>query len=152
MALDAQWYDLMWRGEKTHEFRRRYLTGVPTQWFVYLSAPAARLCAIIDLDPAIEDTPEKIAQIADHTRPGNGATVLPYLAKDGKEVGYALPMRRVREFRGIGAQELSQILDGFHPPRGYTMVDRHPTWRAVCDKLLIMPPTREITIPQPSPD
>ncbi len=27
MALDAQWYELMWTGEKTHEFRRRFPTG-----------------------------------------------------------------------------------------------------------------------------
>lgn len=64
MCLDAQWYDPMWNGQKTHEFRRRFLTGAPTQWLVYLTAPESRLCAVIDLGTAIEDTPEQIAQIA----------------------------------------------------------------------------------------
>ncbi|WP_393915998.1 hypothetical protein [Halostreptopolyspora alba] len=147
MSLNVQWYELMWRGEKTHEFRRRYLTGTPTQWFVYLTAPTSTLCAVIDLDAAIEDTPERIAQIADQMRPGNGDTVLPYLARDGKEVGYALPIRRVREFTGFSADELDQMLDGsFAAPQGYTLVDRHPAWQAVCDKLVSAPVVRETTI------
>ncbi|MFV2198490.1 hypothetical protein [Nocardiopsis sp. LOL_012] len=152
MALDAQWYELMWRGEKTHEFRRRFLTGAPTQWFVYLTAPVSRLCAVIELAPAIEDTPERIAQIAERMRPGNGATVEPYLARDGKQVGYAMPIRRVREYAGFTAQDLDGMLDGFHPPQGYTLVDRHPGWRAVCDKLVSTPLVRETTIdPPPAP-
>lgn len=150
MSLDAQWYELMWRGEKTHEFRRRYLTGVSTTWFVYLTVPDSRLCAVIDLAPAIEDTPEEIAQIAEQMRPGNGAAVLPYLARGDRETGCALPIRRVREYEGFTAQELSRMLDGFHPPQGYTLVDRHPVWQAVCDKLLSTPLIREISIEAPT--
>ncbi|MEY9211578.1 hypothetical protein [Thermobifida halotolerans] len=118
MCLDTQWYELVWTGEKTHEFRRRFFTGAPAQWFVYLTAPESRLCAVIDLDVAIEDTPEKIARIAERMRPGNGATVEPYLAREGRRVGYAMPIRRVREFQGFAAAELKQMLDGFHPPQG----------------------------------
>lgn len=146
MCLDAQWYELMWEGRKTHEFRRRFLTGTPVRWFVYLTAPRSRLCAVIDLDTAIEDTPERIGQIAERMSPGNGATVEPYLARGGREVGYAMPIRRVREFSGFTAADLEQMLDGFHPPQGYVLVDNHPEWRAVCDKLLSDSMVRETTI------
>lgn len=143
MCLDAAWYELMWRGEKTHEFRRRFLTGTPVRWFVYLTAPQSRLCAVIDLDPAIEDTPERIAQIAERTRPGNGATVKPYLARGDRAVGYAMPIRRVREYSGLSAPELADALGTFHPPQGYLLVDRNPAWRSVCDGLLATPVIRE---------
>ncbi|WP_306370171.1 hypothetical protein [Nocardiopsis sp. CC223A] len=146
MCLDAQWYELMWSGQKDHEFRRRFLTGVPVQWFVYLTAPESRLSAVIDLEPAIEGTPAQIAQIAERMRPGNGATVEPYLAKDGRTTGYAMPIRRVRQYAGFSAAELEQMLDGFHPPQGYVLVDDHPAWRAVCDKLLSTPVVRETTL------
>ncbi|QVQ54651.1 hypothetical protein J4H86_03735 [Spiractinospora alimapuensis] len=146
MCLDAQWYELMWHGAKTHEFRRRFLTGVPVRWFVYLTAPTSRLCAVIDLDPAIEGTPTQIAEIAERMRPGNGQTVEPYLAKGDREVGYAMPIRRVREFSGFAAAELAQLLDGFHPPQGYVLLDNSPAWRAVCDRMISTPVIRETTI------
>ena len=152
MSLDAQWYELMWIGEKTHEFRRRFLTGAPVEWFVYLTAPASKLVAVIDLAPAIEDTPEAIAAIAEQMRPGNGTTVLPYLARDGKQTGCAMPIRRVREYAGFTAAELDEMLDGFTAPQGYTLVDRHPGWRAVCDKLVSSTPIRQITIDPRPPD
>ena len=49
MALHAGYYELIWRGLKTHEFRRRFLEGRPARWFVYLNAPVSRLTAVIDL-------------------------------------------------------------------------------------------------------
>ncbi|MGH4019963.1 MAG: hypothetical protein ACRDT0_12135 [Pseudonocardiaceae bacterium] len=30
MSLKPEYYELMWQGLKTHEFRRRYLKGQPT--------------------------------------------------------------------------------------------------------------------------
>jgi hypothetical protein len=52
MALHTEYYDLIWQGAKTHEFRRRFLEGHAVRWFVYLNAPVARLAAVIDLGPA----------------------------------------------------------------------------------------------------
>lgn len=150
MSLNPEYYDLMWRQEKNHEFRRRYLTGRPTQWFVYLTVPTSRLTAVIDLAPAIVDTPAAIAAIAETMRPGNGASVRDYLAAKGAPTGCAMPIRRVREFEGFSADDLSGMLDGFHPPQGYTLVDRHPAWGPVCDKLLSTPLVRETTIDTPS--
>ncbi len=37
MSLKPEYYELMWQGLKTHEFRRRYLKAQPTTWYVYLS-------------------------------------------------------------------------------------------------------------------
>lgn len=73
MSLNPEYYELMWQGLKTHEFRRRYFTGRATTWYVYLTTPASRLAAVIDLDEAVVDTPRRIAQIADAVRVGNGA-------------------------------------------------------------------------------
>ena len=49
MALHAEYYELTWQELKTHEFRRRFLEGRAIRWFVYLTAPVARLAAVIDL-------------------------------------------------------------------------------------------------------
>jgi hypothetical protein len=73
MALKPEFYELIWQGLKTHEFRRRFLHGRPVRWFVYLTAPVSRLASVIDLGPAIVDVPEQIAAIAEAARPGNGA-------------------------------------------------------------------------------
>jgi predicted transcriptional regulator len=150
MSLDPPWYELMWTGQKTYEFRRRFLTGSPAQWFVYLTAPENRLCAVIDLDVAIEDTPDRIAQIAERMHAGSGATVQPYLARKGRSVGYAMPIQRVRQYTGFAAAELERMLKEACPPQGYIRLDQHPGWGSVCDKLLATPMERETTI-SPAP-
>jgi predicted transcriptional regulator len=145
MSLNPEYYELIWAGEKRHEFRRRYLAGRPTTWYVYLTAPASRLTAVIDLNVPVVDTPRRIADIAEQARPGNGASVLAYL--EDLERGFALPIRRVREFEGFAATELSEMLGFFHPPQGYTLVSRSPQWQAVCDKLTASPLTRQMSPP-----
>ncbi|WP_059008114.1 hypothetical protein [Streptomyces specialis] len=67
-------------------------------WYVYLTAPVSRLAAVIDLDPAVVDSPERIAAVAEQARPGNGDSVLDHL-KDLPR-GFALPIRGVREHEG----------------------------------------------------
>lgn len=148
MSLNPEYYDLIWQGLKRHEFRRRYLTGRPTTWLVYLTAPVSTLAAVIDLDPAIVDTPRRIADIAEQTRAGNGQSVFEYL-KD-LERGFAIPITRVREYPGITADELAGMLGSFHPPQNYTLVDRHPTLAGVCDKLASAEPVRELVVPHPA--
>jgi predicted transcriptional regulator len=145
MSLNPEYYELIWQRLKTHEFRRRYLvTARPSTWYAYLTAPVSRLTAVIDLDAAVMDTPDRIAEIAEHTRAGNGASVYEYL-KD-LERGFALPIRRVREYTGFTAAELNEMLGSFHPPQGYTLVSRNPAWGAVCDKLTSDEFVREMTV------
>lgn len=79
MALHAEYYELIWERLKVHEFRKRFLEGRPVRWFVYLNAPVSRLAPVIDLGPAVVDTPEAIAAIAERARPGNGTSVLEYV-------------------------------------------------------------------------
>lgn len=150
MSLDPQYYELFWRGEKQHEFRRRFLRGQAVTWYVYLTAPAARLAPVIELDPAIIDTPKRIAAIAEAVRPGNGASVRDYLARDGHDHGFALPVRAIREYAGFSREELADMHGGFHPPQGYTLINRHPDLAAVCDKLTGTGLLREMTIEHPS--
>ena len=148
MSLKPGYYELMWQGLKTHEFRRRYLSGRPTTWYVYLTAPVSRLAAVIDLDETVIDTPERIAEIAEAVHVGNGASVYEYL--QDLERGFALPIRRVREYSGFSAAELTDMLDSFHPPQGYTLVAKHPKWVAVCDKLTSGEVVREMTVDHPA--
>lgn len=42
MALKPEFYELIWRGLKRHEFRRRFVKGRRVRWFVYLNAPVSR--------------------------------------------------------------------------------------------------------------
>lgn len=148
MSLNPEYYELMWQGLKRHEFRRRYLTGRPTTWYVYLTAPVSHLSAVIDLDEAIADNPQRIAEIAEHTRVGNGASVYEYL--QGLEHGFALPITRIREYAGFNAAELTDMLGSFHPPQGYTLVAKHPAWLAVCEKLTSTDTVREMTVHHPA--
>lgn len=74
MALNPEFYELIWQGRKTHEFRRRFVVGRLVRWFVYLNAPVSRLAAVIDLGSAVVDVPERVAAIAEAARPGNGAS------------------------------------------------------------------------------
>lgn len=148
MSLNPEYYELIWQRLKFHEFRRRYLADRPTTWFVYLTAPVSRLTAVIDLDTAIVDTPAHIAQIAEHARAGNGESVYEYL-KD-LERGFALPIEQVREYPGFTAQDLTGLLGSFHPPQGYTLVDRHPALASACDKLTSADVVRELLVARPA--
>lgn len=149
MSLNPAYYELIWRGLKRHEFRRRYLAGRPTTWFVYLTAPASKLAAVIDLGPAVVDTPRRIADLAEQARAGNGNSVHEYL-KDLTQ-GFAIPITKVREYPGFTVDELTGMLGSFHPPQGYTLVDRHPALARVCDKLTSADPVRELVVRHPTP-
>jgi predicted transcriptional regulator len=148
MSLNPEYYKLIWQGLKRHEFRRRYLAGRPTTWFVYLTAPVSKLTAVIDLDTAIVDTPRRIADIAEQARADNGGSVYEYF--QDLERGFAIPIKQVREYRGFTADELAEMLGSFHPPQGYTLVDRNPTLARVCDKLTSDDVLRELAMPHPA--
>lgn len=148
MSLNPEYYDLIWQDLKRHEFRRRYLSGKPTTWFVYLTAPVSRLAAVIDLDTAIVDTPRRIADIAEQARVGNGESVYAYL--EDLERGFAIPIKQVREYPGFTAGELGEMLGSFHPPQGYTLINRHPVLASVCDKLVSTAPVRHLTVRHPA--
>src|SRR5262245_33396079 len=149
MSLNPEYYDLIWQRLKTHEFRRRYLAGRPTSWFVYLTTPVSTLAAVIELDEAVVETPRAIADIAERANPGNGASVHAYL--NDLERGFALPIRTVREYDGFDAEKLGTMLGGFHAPQGYTLVDKHPKWVQVCDQLRQRAVVRELVVEHPSP-
>lgn len=144
MALHAEYYDLIWRGEKIHEFRRRFLKGTPVRWFAYLNAPVSRLAAVIDLGPAVVDTPERIAEIAERTRKGNGTSVFDYV-KDLEEA-FAIPILAVREYPGLSVADLREELGGFHPPQGYLRLNNHSALLALAEKIAADPPIREKTV------
>jgi predicted transcriptional regulator len=145
MSLNPRYYELIWQELKRHEFRRRYLADRPTAWFVYLTAPVSRLAAVIDLGAAIVETPARIAEIAEQARVGNGVSVHEYL-KDLRR-GFAIPIKRVREYPGFSAEELAGMLGSFHPPQGYTLLDRNPALAGVCDKLTSAGVVRELVVP-----
>ncbi|MER7210671.1 hypothetical protein ABT340_26765 [Streptosporangium sp. NPDC000239] len=149
MTLYAEYYDLIWPGLKRHEFRRRFLAGQSTQWWVYLNAPVSRLRAVIDLGPAVVGTPERIAGIAEQTRVGNGASVLEYV--QDLEQAYAIPILRVREYEGLSADDLRDRFGSWHPPQGYLRL-RDPgnlDMLRICEKLLAEEPIREMTVHHP---
>jgi predicted transcriptional regulator len=132
MALHAEYYDLIWQGRKTHEFRRRFLEGRAVRWFVYLNAQVSRLAAVIDLGSAEVGSPEEVAAIADRMRPGNGASVLEYVRDLDR--AFAIPILSVTEYPGLSAEELRAQLGAFHPPQGYVRLRQHPELMAVCEK------------------
>lgn len=148
MSLKPEYYELMWQGLKTHEFRRRYLKSQPTTWYVYLTAPVSKLIAVIDLDEAVVGPPRSLAGIAERANPGNGESVYAYL--HDVELAHAMPIRTIREYPGFTADELAAMLDGFQPPRGYTLIDQHDDWARVCDQLTEAPVVREFVVRQPT--
>jgi predicted transcriptional regulator len=144
MALHAEYYDLIWQGAKTYEFRRRFLEGRPVRWFVYLNAPVSRLAAVIDLGPAVVGSPDAVAGIAESMRPGNGASVLEYVRDLDR--AFAIPILGVSEYPGLSAEELRAELGAFHPPQGYVRLAQHPELMAVCEKVAAEVPVRSITV------
>lgn len=149
MSLHAEYYDLIMAGDKIYEYRKRYPTTGASAWYVYLTAPTSTLIAVIDLDAPITGSPDEIAEIAERARPGNGASVRDYLAPAGH--GVALPIRRVREYTGFTATEISEALGKWHPPQGQTLIDRHPRLAKLCDELTAAPIVRERHLqPEPS--
>ncbi|WP_326550200.1 hypothetical protein [Micromonospora sp. NBC_01813] len=144
MSLNPIYYDLIWVGEKHHEFRRRFLTGESVRWYVYLTAPVGRLGAVIDLGPAIVDTPQLIADIAERARVGNGASVLEYV--QDLERAFAIPIQHVEEHPGISLEQLRVELGAFQPPQGYTRLRQHPELLSLCEKATAGSPTREMTV------
>ncbi|MGH3564865.1 MAG: hypothetical protein ACRDRH_02275 [Pseudonocardia sp.] len=148
MSLNPEYYELIWQGLKRHEFRRRYVTGRPTKWFVYLTASVSKLAAVIDLDTAVVDAPARIAAIAEQARTGNGESVYEYL-KD-LERGFAIPIMVVREYSGFTAEDLAGQLGSFHPPQGYTLIKRNPALSDVCDKLVTTGVVRELAVNHPA--
>lgn len=144
MALHAEYYELIWQGLKTHEFRRRFLEGRPARWFVYLNAPVSRLAAVIDLGPAVVDAPGQIAAIAERARAGNGASVLDYVRD--LERAFAIPILHVAEYPGLSAADLRGELGTFHPPQGYVRLRQHPRLLTVCEKVAAGTPVREMPV------
>jgi predicted transcriptional regulator len=144
MALHAEYYELIWQGLKTHEFRRRFLEGRPARWFVYLNAPVSRLAAVIDLGPAVVDVPERIAAMAERTRAGNGASVLEYV--QDLERAFAIPIMRVSEYPGLSSDDLREELGRFHPPQSYVRLTHHPEMLAACEKAAADPPIRQMRV------
>jgi predicted transcriptional regulator len=144
MALKPQFYDLIWAGLKTHEFRRRFIEDCEVRWFVYLASPQSRLAAVIDLGPAVVDAPERIAAIAEAARPGNGASVLEYV-KD-LDRAFAIPILHVTEYRGIPVEELRDELGDFQPPQGFVRLARRHRLLAVCERMTESAPVRSIRV------
>ena len=144
MALNPEFYELIWRGLKTHEFRRRFLESRPVRWFVYLNAPVSRLAAVIDLGPAVVDEPERIAAIAEAARPGNGASVLAYVGDLDR--AFAIPIRGVAEYRGVPLVDLRRELRGFQPPQGFVRLVRHDRLLAACEHMAEAMPGRSMRL------
>ncbi|MCK9875396.1 hypothetical protein MXD59_06320 [Frankia sp. Ag45/Mut15] len=144
MALHAEYYEQIWQGLKTHEFRRRFLEDRPVRWFVYLNAPVSRLAAVIDLGPAVVDVPGQVAAIAERARVGNGASVLEYV--QDLERAYAIPILGVAEYPGRSVDELRVELGVFHPPQGYVRLRGHPQLLAVCEKIAMENPLRTMSV------
>jgi predicted transcriptional regulator len=144
MALKPEFYELIWQGLKTHEFRRRFLRERPSRWFVYLTAPVSRLTAVVDLAAAITDIPEQIAAIVEAMRPGNGASFLAYV--QDLDQAFAMPILKVREYPGVPASELQAELGAFHPPQGYVRLAQRPALLTVCERMASGDPVRELTV------
>ncbi|MGC5664503.1 hypothetical protein ACN261_29380 [Micromonospora sp. WMMD723] len=144
MSLNPVYFDLIWAGEKRHEFRRRFLTGQSVRWFVFLTAPVSRLGAVIDLGPAVVDTPQRIADIAEQARVGNGVSVFEYV--QDLPQAFAIPIQRVVQYPGMPLDQLKIELGSFHPPQGYTRLRNHPELLSICEKVTADSPTREMTV------
>lgn len=144
MALQVEYYELIWQGLKTYEFRRRFLKGRSARWFVYLNAPVSRLAAVINLGPAVVDTPERIAALAEHMWPGNGASVLEYVRD--LDSAFAIPILRVCEYGGMSASEMQDELGRFHPPQGYVRLNQHPELLRLCEKVAAEVPIRQMAL------
>jgi hypothetical protein len=65
--------------------------------------------------------------------------------------GFALPIKKVREYPGFSTGQLAGMLGSFHPPQGYTLVDKYRALADVCDKLMSDKVVRELIVQHSAP-
>jgi hypothetical protein len=62
------------------------------------------------------------------------------------ERALAIPILHVSGYAGLSVDDLREELGRFHPPQGYVRLRRHPEMLAVCEKLVIETPVRQMTV------
>lgn len=130
MPLFKEYYDLIWKGQKIFEYRRR-LVHAPSRWYVYLNPPVRRVIAIIRLQAPIIASPLDIADLADTVRPGDGPAVWRYL-KDLR-YGYAALIRSATEYPGLSHSEINRQIPAFKKPNELIRLDHAPALRECVD-------------------
>lgn len=117
---DYAW-ELMVTGQKTIDFRRRWLQE-PCIAYVYRSKTQKAIAARMQLGAPIRGTPAELGRMAEQMMAGHGAFIEDYFTPTGG--GFAVPIEAFETFEPIPLADLRAA--GFSPPQHFTYLDRYP--------------------------
>lgn len=127
LSLQPAPFGQMIAGIKRHEYRRRFAAS-PVRAFIYVSSPVKAIRAYAEFGKPIVDTPERLGRLAEREGEGTIDGIVNYLA--GLEVGYALPLRTIREIEPLSLEELRADYR-FAPPQSYSHLSAYPALSSV---------------------
>lgn len=120
MSLREEYYDAIVKGEKTFEYRTRYLKG-PSTAFIYISKTKKSIVAKIEFDSPIIGTAEEISSLAEKENPGCYNNMMDYFSKG---TGYAIPILSITKIDEVKLEDLKKQFPNFVVPQSYYILDK----------------------------
>lgn len=119
MSIREEYYNDIILGKKRYEYRKVYRKG-ETIAFIYVSKTKKSVLGIIDFDYPIIGNKKTISEISENENKGSYNDMMSYLNKD---IGYAIPIKRIREIQEVTLEELKEKFPKFSPPQSYFLLD-----------------------------
>jgi predicted transcriptional regulator len=125
ISLKDEYFKRILRGEKPLEFRRAFASSLdePFLCVIYVSSPIKAVKGTILFDNPINSSIKDLLGLAEDYN-------YPYIEEikkyfEGKEKGYALKIKEVKEFKKtISLKELQEVSPNFRPPQSFYCLDK----------------------------
>ena len=125
ISLKEVYFNRIVSGEKKYEFRRVFAKDLNEGFLcaVYVSSPVQAVKGVVEFDAPRKMRVNEIFRLMEQEKYPFAEGVKEYFK--GKEVGYVLPVKKVRVFdKPISLEELRKIKGGFVPPQSFYCLDK----------------------------
>jgi predicted transcriptional regulator len=117
-------------GRKKHEFRRKFShINEGFRVVFYVSRPVKAICGIGTFDKPVFATIARLIELIKTHRYSSPQNLKRYL--EGLEMGFALPIKKVKTIKPVLLEQIRAIIPGFNPPQSYCSLDSQK-----CSKLI----------------
>jgi len=125
MSIEKKYFDLMLKGKKKYEFRRKFINTLCNA-FIYIPSPISEIQGFVEFGKPIIGRPEKINQIAlsQNINTGEDSDILEYM--NGIDIGYAIPVNKSRKLKKPVTLAFLRKHYSFTAPQSYIILDRKP--------------------------
>lgn len=121
ISLQERWFNRLVSGEKTYEFRRKFVKTESTV-FIYVTNPVGKICGKAEFDKPIIAPIEEIAKIAESQLEGAGQRTIEYMKN--QEIGFAMPIKKFVQVKPISLQEIKKSFPEFVAPQSYIILNK----------------------------